>query len=141
MKMMELFERLNNEHFDIIDKYWSAFSFGLSSREGQQILGRARNAFTSHIFREEDELCQILLAAAERNVQIATKLARINADALALSKLIIDSFSEIMASYNAETRYYYREIMYSILNRITLDEQSLLTKYANLLSQFTKTSH
>lgn len=139
--MIELFERLNNEHFDIIDKYWSAFSFGLSSTEGQQILGKARTAFTSHIFREEEELCRIILAAAEQNAQIATELAQINVDALALSKLIIDSFSEIMACYNAETRYYYREIMYSILNRITLDEASLLTKYANVFSLFTKTPH
>lgn len=139
--MMDLFERLNNEHIDIIDKYWSAYSFGLSSMEGQDVLGKARSAFFSHVFREEQELCQILLAAAEKNTQIALELSRINEDVLALTRVIIDSFSEVMASYNAETRYYYRQIMYTILNRVSLEEESLLQRYTHLLSLFTKITH
>ncbi|MBF0414326.1 MAG: hypothetical protein HQL78_00260 [Magnetococcales bacterium] len=140
--MIDIFERLNNEHIEIIDKYWSAFSFGLSSSEGQDVLGKARSAFFRHVFREEQELCRILLAAAEKNAHIALELSRINEDVLALTRVIIDSFSEVMASYNAETRYYYRQIMYAILNRVSLEEKSLLQKYTHLISLFANsTSH
>ncbi|MBF0110737.1 MAG: hypothetical protein HQL76_16340 [Magnetococcales bacterium] len=139
--MTSLAEQLNNEHIDIIDKYWSAFSFGLTSREGQLILGKARSAFFNHLFREEGELCQILLTAAEKNAQIASALSRINEDVFSLTKVIIDSFSEFMAAYNAETRYYYRQIMYTILNRVPPEEESIVAKYANVLHMFAQTRH
>ncbi|MBF0174121.1 MAG: hypothetical protein HQL83_11825 [Magnetococcales bacterium] len=136
--MTDLAEQLNNEHIDIIDKYWSAFSFGVTSSEGQAIMRKALNAFFSHIFREEHELCQILLAAAEKNAQIASSLSQLNRDVLSLTKVIIDSFGEFMSSYNAETRYYYRQIMYTILNRVSVEEH-WLTRYNQVFNLFTPT--
>ncbi|MBF0422327.1 MAG: hypothetical protein HQL73_04980 [Magnetococcales bacterium] len=99
---------------------------------------KARSAFFNHIFRDEQELYEILVAAADRNARIALELTMINRDVLSLSKLIIDSFGEMMSVYNAETRYYYRQIMYAILNRVTLEEKAVLERYAKLFRMFTE---
>ncbi len=131
--MSKLVEELKKEHIKMFETLNKVKSLGITSEEGRDALFGAKNGFSAHLKKEDEQLYPVLGNAAESDANLKQTLDIFAKDMGEISKVALEFFNKYLTSGSGiEFAKDFGRLFATLFQRMRREENVIYAKYNEL---------